>query len=110
MKPYWMRTIESLDMEKRGSERLVGDWVMDPESECDAGELVVVGLRFPEKRYALGRVDKGSHAQLFGDVRPDVRIVGLRVVGEWVGFGELMAAVERELFSKEGPRLEGELV
>lgn len=97
VKPYWMRTIEAVDESKRGSEQLVGDWVMEPEAECDAGELVVVGLRYPEKRYALGRVDKTCHAALFREVRPDVTVVGLRTVGEWTKFGELLAAVRAEL-------------
>ena len=97
MKPYWMRTVEGLDMEKRGSERLRGDWVMDPAGECDVGEWVVVGLRYPEKRYALCRVAKGVNAKLFGALRPDILIEGLDVVGEWEGFGDFMKEAEARL-------------
>ena len=97
VKPYWMRTIESLNESKRGSERLVGDWVMDPESECDPGEWVVVGLRYPEKRYALCKVDKARHAKLFADLRPDITIPALDSHGEFTEWRSFMAAVERAL-------------
>lgn len=96
VKPYWMRTIERVDMEKRGSERLVGDWVMEPASECDEGEYVVVGLRFPEKRYALCQVKKGVTAHLFVSARPDIEIEGLLALEETPDFGtflELVAGV-----------------
>lgn len=97
VKPYWMRTIERLDMSKRGSERLIGDWVMDPAGECDEGELVVVGLRYPEKRYAVGRVAKRARASLFADVRPDIVIEGLKIEAEYKEFAGLMSAVEARL-------------
>lgn len=97
LRAYWMRTVEGWDDTKRGSERLVGDWVMEPEAECDAGELVVVGLRYPEKRYALCVVDKASHAKLFEEVRPDIKIVGLRLVGEVVGWPEVAEMARRAL-------------
>lgn len=93
VKPYWMRTIESVDMEKKGSERLVGDWVMEPASECDEGEYVVVGLRFPEKRYALCQVKKGKVARLFVDVRPDIEIEGLVCLREVAEFGVFLEVV-----------------
>ena len=97
MKPYWMRTIESLADGKRGTDRLVGDWVYDPVEQCDGGELVVVGLRYPEKRYALCRAENRSKVYLFLDLRPDIEIEGLTLVGEWPEFGRFMAEVERQL-------------
>jgi hypothetical protein len=95
VKPYWMRTIEGLDMEKTGRERLLGDWVMDPASECDEGELVVVGLRHPEKRVALCRVRKGEVARLFTDVRPDIEIEGLTSIAETNDFGTFLDLVAK---------------
>lgn len=97
MRPYWMRTVEGVDMSRRGSERLVGDWVFEPDETCDPGELVVVGLRYPEKIYALCRVTKGETADLFVGVRPDLSIKGLVSLGEWTSFSEFIGVCEKEL-------------
>jgi hypothetical protein len=98
VRAYWMRTIESLDRSKKGSERLVGDWVQEPGTDCDAGELVVCGLRYPDKVYALLKVTGGDeNTQLFASVRPDVFVKGVRSLGEWPSFSDFMEVVEREL-------------
>jgi hypothetical protein len=94
VKPYWMRTIERVDTSKRGSEQLVGDWVMEPASECDDGEFVVVGLRHPEKLYALCQVKRGVQAHLFRSLRPDIDIEGLVVLSETSAFGKLLDLVK----------------
>lgn len=94
VKPYWMRTIERVDTRKRGSEQLVGDWVIEPASECDDGEFVVVGLRHPEKLYALCQVKRGVQAHLFRSLRPDIDIEGLVVLSETSAFGKLLDLVK----------------
>jgi hypothetical protein len=94
IRPYWMRTAEGIDPTKKGSERIMGDWVLDVEAKCDEGELVVVGLRYPEKRYALCEVRYGARATLFGGVRPDIELDGLVPIGEWGSFAELYEAVK----------------
>ena len=96
VRPYWMRTIESVDMTKPGSQKLVGDWVIEAE-ECDDGELVVVGLRYPEKVYAVCRVKKGERVRLFEALRPDIEFDGLVSLGEWPGFAQVLDVARREL-------------
>jgi len=90
-RPYWMRTAEAFDEEAVGANKVMGDWVKDV-TWIEPGEFVTVGLRFPQKRYAICQRDEGSEAVLFEDVRPEfpVKIEGLRRIEEFEMFGELV--------------------
>jgi hypothetical protein len=99
LRPWWCKIAEAVDRERKGADQVVGDWVLRPDLECDDGELVLVGLRVPERRYALCRAMPGRRAQLFMDVRPDIVVEGLHPasLGEWASFPEALDAIAAEM-------------
>lgn len=95
-RPFWLRAVEAVDLGKKGTDIVVGDWLKDA-SECDDGELVLVGLRYPEKRYAMTRVKAGAEAKLWREVRPDIEVPHLEVVETFTGWSDVADWLKREL-------------
>ena len=94
--PFWTKIVEGYDPAgKTPMDKLLGDWAKDM-SWVDEGELVLVGLRFPQKRYAIVRKKKGAEVALFKEVRPEfpIELEDVELVEAFEEFRDVMSWVE----------------
>jgi hypothetical protein len=71
----WMRTVTRIDDTKRGIEALEGEWCSDPH-KVSAGSLVLMGERWPAKRWhLLKRVWGSDTVEVGGQAVAGVEIV-----------------------------------
>ena len=101
-KPYWMRRVTAFDHAGRGAEKLVGDWLKDLEA-CDAGTVIVAGLREPQKAYALLRRTEGATAAPFAALRGDIALPGVALIVEAQSWAEIVRAAEAVVPRREAP-------
>lgn len=74
----WLRTVTRIEPGKSGIEALEGEWCSDDMAKVSAGTLVLVGERWPTKRWHLvKRVYGAREAEVGG-----VKLAGVEVLVE----------------------------
>ena len=94
-RPFWVRHVKGLDKTKTGVMQLEGGWLTGTDlSGLDRGELVVLGFRWPEKKYYLLKVAsyKGATLELEGGPDGSVTVTGAE--SAWAGsFKDVIKAI-----------------
>lgn len=76
--PFWIKKVQSVDEGQKGPYALEGNFIRDTKANLEDGEYVVIGVKWPERRYALCCEDVGETFELesggtvhkFDDVSP----------------------------------------
>jgi len=73
-RPYWLRTVTSVDTSNKGAEQLVGDWANDM-GDVDYGGHLFCGTRWGDKSYWWLERQDGAVCNVGGCVIEDAIIV-----------------------------------
>ena len=65
--PVWLKQVDSIDKTQNGMDAIDGSWLSDPTSMDDMTDInkpVLMGVRYPDKHYAVLIYKKGATANL----------------------------------------------
>ena len=62
--PLWMKQIDSIDQTKNGMDAIDGPWLKTMDDMTDINKPVLMGIRYPDKHYAVLTYEKGATARL----------------------------------------------
>lgn len=90
-RPWWARRVTGIDKSKKGVMQMEGEWLDSLDfSHLDNGQIVVVGIRWPEKKYFVCEVSSGMNDVLYAAPGLDLEVRGVAVNGS----GDFKAAMK----------------
>lgn len=94
-RPYWLRHVSSVDDAADGVMALEGTWLsLDAVSALNEGELIVLGIKWPKKKYALLRKKKSAVERIEGGPDGSVEVKDALLIKVEDTFGAIKEHVE----------------